>query len=302
MNKEKKIDVVFSIDAGYIQHFCVALTSLLENNLQSVGRIFLITNIVDKALLQDTLSFILSKYKKEVTLLAIDDIITKKFKVDSYVSQAAYYRLFLSEILPDGIDKILYLDSDIVVTKNLDSLFELEFESGKYDNGKDQKDYYLYAVSELSWQEVDRLQGIGLSGTKYFNSGVLLVNLKKWRAENISKALISIALSYKDKLTFWDQDVLNIAFENDWGELENKYNSVNVERLDKKIYERDYSIIHYTGGSKPWRFNNRHPLKWLYWYYLWKTPYKYYIPKEFTFKNILKKLLKGSSTSKTELI
>jgi lipopolysaccharide biosynthesis glycosyltransferase len=296
----QKIDVVFSLDANYIQHFCVAITSLLENNLKNIERIFLITDI-DKKQLVKTFSFILTKYYKTIVYLKIDDSIIKKFRVDSHISQAAYYRLFLPEILPNDIDKVLYLDSDIVVNEYLDSLFQLEFKSStskgninelKCTSGKDPEELYLFAVSEVRWQDLNRLQTIGLSGCKYFNSGVLLINLRKWRVENITKKLISIALNYKDKLKFHDQDVLNIAFENYWGELNYKFNTVNLDYLEEKVYKKNYSIIHYTGGSKPWHFRNRHPLKAVYWYYLWKTPYRYYIPEDLTFESILKKLLK----------
>ncbi|MDB5851955.1 MAG: glycosyl transferase family 8 [Rhodoferax sp.] len=282
-----KIDVVFSLDANYIQHFCVAVTSLLENNLKNIERIFLITDIDKKGLLENTFSFLQTRYNKKIICLNFDNSIIKKFRVDSHISPAAYYRLFLPEILPNDIDKVLYLDSDIVVNEYLDSLFQLEFAQGK-----DHEEFYLFAVSEVRWQSLNRLQGIGLSGYRYFNSGVLLINLRKWRAENITTKLISIALNYKDKLKFHDQDVLNIAFENYWGELNYKFNTVNLEFLEEKVYKKDYSIIHYTGGSKPWHYRNRHPLKLVYWHYLWKTPYRYYIPQDFTFKNILKKLLK----------
>ncbi|MDB4999241.1 MAG: glycosyl transferase, family 8 [Mucilaginibacter sp.] len=296
-----KIDVVFSLDANYIQHFCVAVTSLLENNLKNIDRIFLITDIDKKGSLENTFSFILTKYKKEIIYLKFDNSIIKKFKVDSHISQAAYYRLFLPEILPVDVDKVLYLDSDIVVNEYLDSLFQLEFKSSTSIKGivnelktapQDPEEFYLFAVSEVRWQNLNRLQSIGLSGCKYFNSGVLLINLKKWRVENITKKLISIALNYKDKLKFHDQDVLNIAFENYWGELNYKFNTVNLDFLEEKVYKKNYSIIHYTGGSKPWHYRNRHPLKLVYWYYLWKTPYRYYIPEDITFKSIVKKLFK----------
>lgn len=297
-----KIDVVFSLDENYIQHFCVAVTSLLENNLKNIERIFLITDVGKKELLESTFSFILTRYKKEIIFLKFDNSIIKKFKVDSHISQAAYYRLFLPEILPNDIDKVLYLDSDIVVNEYLGSLFHLDFKIDTSTKSivnelniapvKGEEELYLFAVSEVRWQNSDRLQSIGLSGCKYFNSGVLLINLRKWRAENITENLISIALNYKDKLKFHDQDVLNIAFENYWGELNYKFNTVNLDFLEEKVYKKDYAIIHYTGGSKPWHYRNRHPLKAVYWYYLWKTPYRYYIPEDITFKSILKKLLK----------
>jgi len=298
MSEAKKVDVVFSTDAHYVQHFCVALTSLLENNLKYIDRIFLITDIDEKKLLEKTLSFIYSKYRKEVTCLTIDNSIIANFKVDSYISQASYYRLFLSEILPTDVDKVLYLDSDLVVIGDLESLTGLDFTTRINGNTKSKNtstannchgDLYLYAVNEMKWENSERLQGFGLSGTKYFNAGVLLINLKKWRTEKITAKLISIALNFKKQLKWWDQDVLNIAFENQWGEINFSFNTVNLVFEEEKKFKKQSAIIHYTGSSKPWQFRNRHPLKNIYWHYLRKTPYRYYIPNDITLKNILYK-------------
>jgi UDP-glucose/galactose:(glucosyl)LPS alpha-1,2-glucosyl/galactosyltransferase len=286
----KKMDVVFSSDANYMQHFCVAATSLLENNLENVNRIFLITDTCKEKLLKKPILFIQAKYKKKIICLKLDKAVTNKFKVSSHVSKAAYYRLFLPEILPDDIDKILYLDSDVIVNKDLSPLFQLDFKS---------ENFYLFAVNEIRWQSLDRLKSIDLTGSGYFNSGVLLVNLNKWRTENITETLIDIALNYKDQIKFYDQDVLNIAFESCWGEIDYKFNTLNLEYLEGKVNQDDCAIIHYTGGSKPWHYRNRHPLKALYWHYLWKTPYRFYIPVDITFKNILMKLVKIMSPIKT---
>ena len=300
MADSKKIDVEFSIDNNYIQHFCVAVTSLLENNFNHICRIFLITDFVESEALVKTISFIYSRFKIKICCTKIEESVLRKFKVDSHVSQATYYRLFLTELLPNDIDKVLYLDSDVVVNGSLASLFNLKFQSelqvstsSKHINNilLASKDLYLYAVSEVNWQDPDRLRSIGLMGYRYFNAGVLLINLKRWREDKVLKKLITIALDKSINLKFHDQDVLNIAFENNWGELHYKYNTVNLDFLKHKVYESDYHIIHYTSGSKPWHFINRHPLKHIYWNYLRKTPYKYYIPHDLTLRNIIKKYI-----------
>lgn len=298
MSETKKVDVVFSTDVHYVQHFCVALTSLLENNLKYIERIFLLTDVDEKELSEKALSFIYSRYQKEVICLNISDSIIERFKVDRYISHAAYYRLFLSEVLPADVDKVLYLDSDLVVIGDLKSLICLEFtNNNKIDsvdesaskNTNHEDELYLYAMNEMKWESRERLQSMGLSGTKYFNSGVLLINLKKWRTEKISAKLISIALNYKEQLKWWDQDVLNIAFENQWGEINFGFNTVNLVFKEEKEFKKHSAIIHYTGSSKPWQFRNSHPLKNIYWHYLRKTPYRYYIPNDITLKNILYK-------------
>ena len=70
-----------------------------------------------------------------------------------------------------------------------------------------------------------------------------------------------------------------------WGELDFSYNAFALTEYDNT---RNYKIIHYTGSSKPWSFINKHPYKYVYWKYLWKTPYKWTIPTDLTMLNILK--------------
>ncbi|PKV75521.1 glycosyltransferase family 8 protein [Pontibacter ramchanderi] len=295
---KNKIDVVFAVDENYIQHFCVAVTSLLENNCDRINNVYLLHDIQESQLLKSVISFLFRRYKKELISLYVNDSIFSRFYISGYISRASYYRLILSEVLPDSIEKVLYLDCDLIVTSGLDSLVELEFwKSSSYqvngsEIGKNENtELFLYAVNEVKWHNIGRLRSLGLTGEKYFNAGVLLINLKRWRSENISKKFFSIALKFNNELMFHDQDILNIVFENSWGELNEKFNLLNTW-FKQDLRNRQYIIIHYTGSSKPWHFNDSHPLKSAYWYYLFKTPFKFYIPYDFNFKNLLLKILK----------
>src|SRR5437899_872418 len=98
MSAIRKIDVVFTSDSNYIQHFCVAVTSLLDNNLKYIDRVFLLTDINNKEPLEKTFGFIYLRYEKRITCITIDSSIIKRFKIDGHISQATYFRLFLSEI------------------------------------------------------------------------------------------------------------------------------------------------------------------------------------------------------------
>lgn len=302
------IDVVFSTDEKYVQHFCVALTSLLEHNCSIINNIYLLHDINSTELLDEVFHFVSRKYNKKIIVLFVRDSIFDHLNVTDHISKASYYRLLLPKLLPAAVDRVLYLDSDLVVTSKLDSLIKLNFElcsriSTKEETVKriETDEFFLFAVSELKWQSKSRLIGIGLTGYKYFNAGVLLINLKKWRLENVSENLLSIASELKERLKFHDQDVLNIAFENSWGKLNPKYNLLNVW-IKNDLLGKQFCIIHYTGNSKPWEFSNSHPLKIAYWRYLWKTPFKYYVPPDLNLKNLLYKLLKLSFSLVKEML
>jgi len=300
---QKKLDVVFTIDENYIQHFCVACTSLLENS-QNIGRVFLIQDIEqDNKNLQITIDYFRQKYNKEIEKLSLDSKVLENFKITHHISKATYFRLLLSEILPKDIDSVLFLDSDIVVNGSLDDIMKLDFlrednihiayQDGLNDTTYSSKcEYYIFAVDhKYDENELLRLREIGFKGDKYFNAGIMYINLKKWRNDNIAKVLIDNATKYNEHLVWWDQDVLNITFDKEWGELDFKFNAFG---LDKKNDTQVFRIIHYTGSSKPWHFRNNHPYKHLYWKYLKKTPFKRYIPEDLTVINVIKWIIPKS--------
>lgn len=293
LNKNK-LDVVFSIDENYIQHFCVAITSLLENNLNKIDRIFLIHDIQEKSKLEKTVKFIYKKYNKIICNFSINNLIDRDFKVDGHISKATYYRLYLSELLPTDVDRVLFLDSDLIINGNIEFLLSLDFNKTNHNKKKTleinnpiDNEIYLYAVSNLSDQKKERLKNLGLTGEKYFNAGVLLINLKKWRENNILNTILKVEENNKNKILLHDQDILNIVFENLWGELPTRYNAINLEFCPNRENIENYNIIHFTNYPKPWNFINTHPFKMKYWEYLRKTPYKLYIPNDFTLDNIL---------------
>ncbi len=263
----KKLDVVFLSDINYIQYFAVALTSLLENNLHTINRIFLVHDIDDLGQLENILGFFKEKYNKKIELFAIDSTKMDGYTLTHQLTKATYFRLYFAELLPVEIEKVLFLDSDIIVKESITNLLDIDF-NNTYSSTKE---YYLYAVDHRFHQEeIARLRKMNFSGNKYFNAGVLLINLKKWRKDHVTPLFIATLKKYNEEILWADQDVLNLVFDNQWGELDYDYNAFG---LPGKI-DDDYKIIHYIGMSKPWHFKNRHPYRYLYWKYLELTPFK----------------------------
>jgi len=295
---QKKLNVVFTIDENYIQHFCVACTSLLDNN-KNIGRIFLVQDIEEEnKKLLSAINYLEQYYYVKIEKLSLDSKILENFKITHHVSKATYFRLLLSEILPKDIDSVMFLDSDIVVNDSLDGILELDFlrEDNLYVSHQDglnettyssNYEYYIFAVNhKYGEDELLRLRGIGFEGNKYFNAGIMYINLKKWREDDISSILIENAIKYNDHLLWWDQDVLNITFDKEWGELEHKYNNFD---LNDRLECDNSVIVHYIGFVKPWHFMCQHPCKHLYWKYLKNTPFKDYKYPDLNIKNCVLK-------------
>ncbi|MEM2538329.1 MAG: glycosyltransferase family 8 protein [Candidatus Methanomethylicia archaeon] len=303
---QKKLDVVFTIDENYIQHFCVACTSLLENN-KNIGRIFVVHDInqSNKKLIK-AIKYLEEKYNATIKMLTLDSKVLENFKITHHISKATYFRLLLSEILPNDVDSVMFLDSDIVVVGSLDYILELDFlrEDNIYmtyhDGSNDTShltnyEYYIYAVDHgYSNNDLARLKKLGFKGHKYFNAGIMYINLKKWRDDNIAEVLMDNAQKYNEHLVWWDQDVLNLVFDGKWGELDYSFNAFGLEEKNERQNYKNYKIIHYTGSSKPWHFRNNHPYKHLYWKYLRMTPFKRYIPEDLTLLNLIKWLIPNS--------
>lgn len=172
--------------------------------------------------------------------------------IDPRYTEAASLRLLLPELLPE-LDRILYLDCDIVVRQDLAQLWEKT----------DLADNYLAAIYEAAIEgQAERFRALGCDPAKYFNSGFLLMNLAQMREEKVSEKLLEACrVPY---LEFPDQDALNQVCQGRVLSLSPLYNSIRTFFIPKykADFVRQYSeplweqvqreaTIHYTGG-KPW--------------------------------------------------
>ena len=194
-------------------------------------------------------------------------------------TQAAYYRLMLSEILPKTIRKVLYLDGDIIVRHSLLPLWNTTL-----------KDYAVGTVTDVIELECSREYAGRLnypSRFGYFNSGVLLVNLEYWREYDVVRDFMNYMQEHADILKYNDQDVLNALFHDKKVVLPIKYNlnsgflwsssQYDFGRYEKDLDEalKDPVIVHYTAG-KPWRYNRqpKHPFSNTFFKYQSRTKWK----------------------------
>lgn len=198
-----------------------------------------------------------------------------------HVSIATYYRLFIASILPINIQSIIYLDSDMLCINSIDNLFELKI------------DQPIAAVDHFSSADEIRLHGN--TGGKYFQAGVLIIDLEYWRKSNIEETFLRILAQHADKILWWDQDVLNIAFKNKWMPLELGYNATQSKILVKEnwysIEQFEIKLIHYDGSNKPWTVNKNLPFhkKWHEEYFLLeKLNYSKYREKKIFLFNCIK--------------
>ena len=277
-----KLNVAFTIDKKFIQHFSVTLVSLLENNRDLSIKAFLIhdmTNPSELETLNGISNFVKEKYNTDIAIIHFNNSLFDNYRVAPHYSKTVYYRLVITDLVPKEVNTILFLDSDIVVTGSVKELADLNFK-------------YLAAVHDVSLHNnKEKLNELGFPVKEYFNAGVLMIDVKTWREEGISSKLIELADEYMNKISWWDQDILNMYFYDKWHVLPKKYNAL---LLEKKLPEMPV-IIHYGGPHKPWLYVQDHPYKSQYWKYIKLTPFKDatypdYSPKEFLRKQYIKVL------------
>ena len=198
----------------------------------------------------------ISFYHVDVTLFPCFPNVT----MISRITQAVYYRLMLSEILPETICKVLYLDGDIIVRHSLLPLWNTDL-----------KDFAVGAVPDSLGGDLEFYHRLNYPPQLgYFNSGVLLANLEYWREHEVVRTFMSYMQEHADKLKYWDQDVLNVVFSNNKVVLPIKYNLTSgflwkQPQYDYKKYEKEVEaalkdpvIVHFA-GDKLWENYRRQP-------------------------------------------
>lgn len=263
------MDIVFNVDNGYVRHMCVTILSILDKNPNEDIAFHIITCELSKEN-KEYIYSLLIRCHASVKFYDVDIKTLKKFSVGKLtgnpnISYAAYLRLFITDLLPQNIDKVLYLDCDIVVINSLIDLWNMDISQ-----------YCLAALDDYG--EAQRLGAMRMGlemGIKYFNSGVMLVNLQKLREMNFMKMVQDFLVTDGYRVLMHDQDILNGLLCKQRLPLEERWNMMcNTDNTT------DYSIIHFA-GLKPWYIECPHPLKHIYYHYLEKTKWSNEKPVHF---------------------
>ncbi|MCR4821403.1 MAG: glycosyltransferase family 8 protein [Treponema sp.] len=273
-NTKKEIPIFFAIDDNYAPFFAVALTSLLDNASKDYFyKIYVLTTslrkeyadrlqliVDDLALNNASIDFVSMKSEMEKS--------TGNFHLRHYYSRETYCRIFIPRAFSQ-YDKVLYLDSDIVVTGDISELYNTEL-----------GDNLVAAASEEVMTDYDVFgsyveKALGVYRYDYFSAGVLLINAKKYREENLEVKFINLLNSYTFRVT-QDEDYLNVLCKGRVKPLHVGWNKSAYE--SKNFDDKDLRLIHYKINWKPWHYDN---IK--YEDYFWK-----YAKETFLYDNILK--------------
>ncbi len=257
--RDGKISIAFSVNNEYTLFGYIAIYSLIKHaNRNSEYYIYvLVTNLDDnnRVLLES-----LTAENVFVKCIDISEIISRvHLEASLHLSVETYYRLFIPLILPQH-ERILYLDSDLVVLGDVADIFSLDLNGKAVGAARD----VLCNNLKIHSEEIG-----GLDYKKSFNAGVLLMDTRRFEEENVrEKCLKLLEEDYKRadrRLIFADQDALNIVLYDNVTILDSKWNcqyqyAWRIEEVDQDYKEQyltdlDHALImHYAGTNKPWAF------------------------------------------------
>jgi lipopolysaccharide biosynthesis glycosyltransferase len=248
------MDVFYGCDDTYAQHLCVSIHSMLCNTQHRVT-IHVLDGGITPAKKQMIASLVSGYAHGSINFLAVDNALFAKLPVSPRFSISTYYRCIIHALMPD-LQKAIYFDSDIVIRTCVKELYDTDL-TGCYA-----------AVVEDPNIEMDRIKPLldMESDDRYFNAGVMLLNLKKIRDDNVFARIREVANRYSESITFYDQDILNVLFKNhvrfidpSWNVMEIVYRKKGA-RIQHRFYAKDHydqccsnpKIIHYADRSTLW--------------------------------------------------
>lgn len=251
------MNLLFAINKGYVEQLNILLTSIQYSNNEENFDVYVLhknLNKNDKEYIEQGLENNIRINYIKIPKSEIDNfpVYEKRYPVE------IYFRLYASKYLPQHIDKILYLDADIVVINKLNELYNMDFE-----------DKYYIAATHIR-KLLHKFNEIRLNikeDEPYINTGVLLINLSELRKIDIEHKVIRFINKNKKILMLPDQDIISGIFGNKIKIIDGlKYNlgdrdlrKYNLNNPNNKITLRwickNTVIIHYYGRNKPWKEN-----------------------------------------------
>ena len=274
----KHMHICFASDNNYVPYMGIAVLSILQHaQTDEYFHFYILDNKISQNKKQ-TIERILKGENAKISWLPIDEIFFQGCKTQR---KNWTFSIFSRYLIPQLInqDKVLYLDCDVMVRTSLWPLWQTDL-----------TDYYLAGVPDYNvihrGRLLERFHG-ELDPQKYVNSGVLLINNKKWRQENLLRQLLEYSVENADSLIWPDQDAINYICRNGKKMLSSSWNVMGyVYKKDLFINLPQYMDIVkesqnvYIRHFHPWKKNFFIPHREEYLQIMRQSPWKDLMPKD----------------------
>lgn len=255
--ESNRINICLSCDENYSQYAGVVIASILAN-AKTEDDIFIY--ILDGNISESSKNKILSLQSIKdcsIEFVKVDETEFEDYKKipnHNYITISTYYRLKLSTLLP-YVDKIIYLDCDVIVCNSLKELYNLDLGKNVFGGVLD---------IDLPLR----------NNPKYVNAGVLLMDLDKVRKQNIEYQFLEYTQNNWQNIQLGDQGVINDVLKDKILNIEGEYNVQSECYIRRSSFTKAPVIIHFIGSKKPWHYGSWSVHKDLYFKYLQMTPWK----------------------------
>ncbi len=270
----------------------VCLVSILKNSEASSFNVVVVGKFENKNILDKVNKSLAIFNNYELQIKEFDFKLMNSYPIRCHYSLDIYTRLWVQRFFSEEVEKVVYLDSDMIVTGDITELWNIDIGNN------------VLGAVPIPWYKQTHLPNFELK-YGFFNSGLLVFNLKEWSRQNCEKKVLQFIIDNADILHNPDQDALNDCFYKQYMPLPYEWNlirpyyqpsvdpsvlkSLKIEDI-KAILTRE-KIIHYNGSSKPWHYMDNHIRKNIYYEYLKYTQWRHFIPEDRTINNIVKKTL-----------
>ncbi len=245
------MNILVTLNSNYIIPLCVMLKSLMVSNPEASVDLYVAhSSLTEKDF--DLIDRSIDKNRVVVHPILIDADILKDAPVLERISKETYYRLLLTDYLPESVDRILYIDPDTVIINDISSFYNIDFCGN-----------VLAAAShtEIFREFLNRARFRYPKGHRYFNAGVLMFDVNRMRKIVNTKDIYDYILKHEKWLFLADQDVLNGMFNSQTlfvDECVYNLDEKTVVNNKKKVTDLDWVrkntvIVHFNGVYKPWK-------------------------------------------------
>lgn len=247
------MNMLMTLDRNYVPQLNVMLFSALHSDSAAYFDVYLLH---DEGLLEADVAETrtLLGHRGELHLLQADESGLADAPTSDRYPETIYYRIFAAKYLPDTIDRVLYLDPDIVVRQSLQALYEMPMDTAFFAAATHIRGF-LHRFNELRL-DMDE-------GSPYINSGVMLMNLQALRAEQDMQSVFDYMNAHKGRLMLPDQDIISALYGQRILPLDPiRYNMTeklfslhrhNGDGMTLEDVRRESAVIHYCGRNKPWK-------------------------------------------------
>lgn len=252
------INLMFVIDEQMVLQALKLLNTIIAHNRHEPLALYIVCDHVSWRWRQIFKQAVANLPQITLHLVTPHMALPKNLATSYRIPHTAYYRIYVDQLLASlPVSRILYLDVDMINVGALRPLYETDLGHNVIGAVADGGDLGRFAQMDLAH----------VPNTRYFNSGVLLIDVDKWRDAQIATQVLTYAQDFADRCKYHDQDALNAILHSSWQELHPRYNAqTNIMLGDTTRYDsqtlqavrKQPVLVHFCGRKKPWRADFPH--------------------------------------------